>query len=245
MNDSSASTNVAPWLPADYWRLSRGPLASLLFIAPLLLVYEVGVVWLGSNMDRNGVDVWLRTILDWTGFGHYLLLPMLTVCILLAWHYTTRQPWRVPRGVLAAMAVESVVLAVCLRVLLQIQGALFPLPVASVGASVSGTLNNLIMFLGAGIYEELFFRLILLGATIWGLRKAGVAPKTSIVAAVVVTSLLFSAAHYVGPYRDQFCLFSFSFRFLAGVFFSVLFVYRGFGIAVGSHAGYDILIGLW
>jgi hypothetical protein len=39
--------------------------------------------------------------------------------------------------------------------------------------------------------------------------------------------------------------FGFVFRFLAGVFFSVLFVYRGFGIAAGSHAAYDVLLGLF
>ncbi len=74
--------------------------------------------------------------------------------------------------------------------------------------------------------------------------------RTSIVVAVIGTSVLFSAAHYVGPYGDPIHLgrfifwFGFVFRFLAGVFFSVLFVGRGFGIAVGAHAGYDILVKL-
>ena len=29
------------------------------------------------------------------------------------------------------------------------------------------------------------------------------------------------------------------------MFFSLLFVLRGFGIAAGAHAGYDILVGIW
>ena len=29
-----------------------------------------------------------------------------------------------------------------------------------------------------------------------------------------------------------------------GLFFTALFVGRGFGIAVGAHAGYDVLVGL-
>ena len=29
------------------------------------------------------------------------------------------------------------------------------------------------------------------------------------------------------------------------MFFSVVFIYRGFGIAAGSHAAYDILVGLF
>jgi len=62
---------------------------------------------------------------------------------------------------------------------------------------------------------------------------------------------MFAAAHYIGQPDEPLDLadilfwFSFLFRFLAGVFFSVLFVYRGFGIAAGTHAGYDILVGLF
>ena len=63
--------------------------------------------------------------------------------------------------------------------------------------------------------------------------------------AVVITSLLFSAAHYIGPQGDSWQLYSFVFRFLAGGFFAVLFVYRGFGIAAGTHALYDIFVGLF
>ena len=64
------------------------------------------------------------------------------------------------------------------------------------------------------------------------------------VVAVLLTSLLFSIAHNVGPYGERFAWFNFIFRVLAGVFFSVLFVYRGFGIAAGTHAFFDILVGL-
>ena len=62
--------------------------------------------------------------------------------------------------------------------------------------------------------------------------------------AVILTSLLFSAAHYVGPHGEPFDAFSFSFRCIAGAFFAVLFVWRGFGIAAGTHAMYDIFVGI-
>ena len=60
--------------------------------------------------------------------------------------------------------------------------------------------------------------------------------------AVVLTSLVFSAAHYVGPHGETFEAFSFAFRFLAGAFFAMLFVYRGFGVAAGTHALYDVFV---
>jgi membrane protease YdiL (CAAX protease family) len=255
MSDILPEPELTP--PAEnYWQASRQPLTSLVFIAPLLVIYEAGVFLPAAMSARNGVDVWLRTLLDWVGFGQYFLLPMLIVCILLGWHYTTRQPWRVSRRVLVRMAVECVVLAICLRAILEVQAVLLQdlfappniadLVVAHGGVrlSISEKLGTLIMFLGAGIYEELLFRLILLSGAIWILRRCGVKPGASIIYAVVATSLLFAAAHHVGPHGEPFFVRIFLFRFVAGIFFCVLFIYRGFGIAAGTHAGYDILVGL-
>jgi membrane protease YdiL (CAAX protease family) len=61
---------------------------------------------------------------------------------------------------------------------------------------------------------------------------------------VIATSLLFSAAHYLGPHGETFDSFSFWFRCTAGAFFALLFVHRGFGIAAGTHALYDIMASL-
>jgi hypothetical protein len=238
-----------------YWVESQRPLASLVFIAPLLVTYETGLLVLGRHAVQNGADVWLRSLLHWLGFTQYFLLPILTVCILLGWHYTTRQSWRISQGLLWGMAGECLLLAICLRVLLQIQslvvqamdtppGMSLSVSVSGVGATVGATVGAAVGFLGAGIYEELLFRLILLSLLAWGLKRAGAGPQKSMVAAVLLVSLLFAGAHYVGQYGETLRGFSFLFRFLAGIFFSVLFVYRGFGIVAGAHAGYNILVGL-
>ena len=222
--------------PHGYWAESRRPLASLLFILPFLVVYEVGILILGPAATRNGVDVWLRHLLEWMGFGQYFLLPLLTIVILLSWQYTSREPWRISRGVLCGMLVESLALALCLRLILHMQDMLL---------NLSPTFSNLIMFLGAGIYEELLFRLIFLTAAAWILHSVGLQRTLSILSAVIITSLLFSGAHYIGPQGEQMQIFSFTFRFVAGVFFCALFVFRGFGIAAGTHAAYDIVVGLF
>lgn len=239
----------------NYWFESQRPLASLVFIAPLLAAYEVGVLLLGSGAIRNGADVWLRQLLELAGFGQYFLLPVLCVCILLGWHHTTRQPWEVSPSVLRGMACECVVLALCLRFVLHLQSGLFDPGVASPAASLSAetqeTARRLVGFLGAGVYEELLFRLILLSGVVWLLRSLEATPATSVLTAALATSLFFALAHYIGPHAEtldwhsQWFWFTFLFRFLAGMFFSLLFVLRGFGIAAGAHAGYDILVGLW
>lgn len=244
---------------ADYWLESRQPLAALVFVTPVLVLYELGVVLLGPRAIRNGADVWLRGFLDLLNLGQYFLLPLLTVCILLGWHYTTRRPWRVSRTVLSGMGVECVLLAFALRLVLHFEILLWEAvtgPVAalnmqaSVAPDIARTLAGMIGFLGAGVYEELLFRLVFLSFAAWALKRFGYAERGSAIGAVVLTSFVFSAAHYVGPCGEPVLWLQFTFwfgalfRFLAGLFFSVLFVYRGFGIAVGAHAGYDILVKL-
>ena len=99
-------------------------------------------------------------------------------------------------------------------------------------------------YLGAGIYEELLFRLLLLPVVVWIIQRAGASRGMAMLQGIVLTSLLFSVAHNIGPSGESFRWFSFVFRFMAGAFFATLFTYRGFGIAVGTHAGYDLMIGL-
>ena len=219
----------------NYWVQSRRPVVSLVFIAPLLAIYEVGVMVWGV---QNGADACMRQFLDVLGFSQHLLLPLLTVLVLLCWHYLTHEPWRFSPGVLWPMYVECLLLAICLQAVLVFQGTLL---LGIDGPAEPGLAARLVGYLGAGIYEELLFRLILLSAMVWLIRRWWKAENWSLVLAVLVSSLIFSGAHYVGPAGDVFRWFSFIFRFLAGVFFSILFIYRGFGIAAGAHAAYDIL----
>ena len=227
-------------LAERYWVQSRRPLASLVFIAPLLVTYEVGVLWLGVR--PNGADDFMRRLLDLFGFGQHFLLPGLTVGILLGWHYLSRQSWHLSGGILSAMAVESILLGLCVRVIVFLQNSVAAL---GIGESMKNAFQTAVGYLGAGIYEELLFRLILLSLLIWAFRHAVASPRLGMILAVLLSSLLFSAAHHVGPCGLPFSAFDFVFRILAGVFFSLVFVYRGFGIAAGSHAAYDILAGMF
>jgi membrane protease YdiL (CAAX protease family) len=232
--------------PADaaagdtYWSISRRPLTSLVFALPLVLAYEGGVLLLGRGTARNGADVWLRTLLDQLGFGQYFLLPVLTVLGLLAWHHIEHDRWRFSPAVLAGMAGESVLWAAVLLGVARLQDRLWPL---AAGLD-EGVFARLVAFCGAGLYEEVLFRLLLLPAVGWIAARLGAGPVAAAAWGVVGSSLLFSWAHYIGPLGDVFDPYSFTFRFLAGVFFALLFEARGFGIAAGSHAAYDILVGL-
>ncbi len=106
------------------------------------------------------------------------------------------------------------------------------------------TAAKAVTYVGAGIYEEVLFRLCLLPACFGLFRLLQLNTTWAAVLAVISTSLMFAIAHHVGPTGEAFRLFPFTFRLVAGLFFAALFVLRGFGITVGTHAAYDLLVGL-
>jgi membrane protease YdiL (CAAX protease family) len=239
---------------AGYWRQSQRPLASLAFILPLLVLYEAGVLLFDAATVRNGADLWLRLWLERLGFGQYFLLPLLTIGLLLAWHHTTHQRWQLSAVVMYAMYLECALLGLALLAVGLLEGSLLqqiaahgePPVCAAIGFDWRQKwLAHVIGFLGAGIYEEVLFRLMLLPAVAGVLTFLGAGSQLRVVGAIVATSLAFSAAHYVGPSGETFEAFGFAFRCLAGGFFATLFIARGFGIAAGTHALYDVFVGLW
>lgn len=229
----------------DYWEQSTEPLSCFCFVAPLLLLYELGILWLGPAGMRNGADVWLRGVLADLGLVQTCVLPALTCGLLLAWHHLSRRTWQLRGEVLSGMVCESVALGLALIVIAQVL-TMFVHGSASTAnvVSQSDRVPHLLSYLGAGIYEELLFRLLLLSGLIHVCGRIGMCRMHGVVFAVITSSLLFAAAHYrlffnVGL---EFSWFSFAFRALAGAFFSALYLRRGFGIAVGTHAVYDILV---
>jgi len=103
--------------------------------------------------------------------------------------------------------------------------------------------TKLMVSLGAGLYEELLFRVILVsGLATFGRVICGMTPRVAGGFAVVLGAVIFSAFHYVGAYGDVFTVQSFTFRMIAGLFFSALYLLRGFGIVAWTHALYDVFL---
>ena len=107
---------------------------------------------------------------------------------------------------------------------------------------------SIVIGIGAGIYEELVFRLILICVLMLLFQDVlGLSRKSSIILSVLISALLFSAHHHVdflsgqANAADPFTLGRFAFRTIAGIYLAVLFAIRGFGITAGTHAFYDII----
>ncbi len=111
------------------------------------------------------------------------------------------------------------------------------------GASRSAA-ADLVGAVGAGIYEELLFRLTLLPLAYGLFRMLRCGPRGAAALAVVSSSLLFALCHHLGPHGEIPAVGPFLFRAVAGGVLAGLFWWRGFGIAVGAHAAYDLLAGV-
>ena len=233
----------------DYLASSRAPRYSLLFALPLLLLYEgLSFLLTGSTVEgvRNGADVLLKQL--FLSIGGRYGLTMFNVVLFgigaaLVWR--DRRANREPMSgrVFALMFLESAgyatlfgfVVGWLTALVLRGPGLL------AIGAADLDLPTKLVTSLGAGIYEELVFRVLLTGGLLVGGRILfGFSRPTAAIFAVVTSALIFSSFHYVGALGDRFTVASFTFRAIAGLAFSALYVTRGLGVTAWTHALYDV-----
>jgi hypothetical protein len=238
-----------------YCRATRAPRYSLTFAFPLLAAYELLAFTLSGHAMagvRNGADVLLKSL--FVGFGGRTGLIVFGALLLgtggtLVWRDLRRGGSVEPR-LFVWMAAESVAYALGFGIVVgTLTGMLLGGPLLARAAGLMpqtgslGLATQLMVSLGAGIYEELLFRVLLVGTLAWlGRRGFGWSAGAAGVFATLAGALLFSGFHYVGPYGDPFELPSFTFRALGGLVFSAMYLTRGFGITAWSHALYDVFL---
>jgi hypothetical protein len=242
---------------STYWSAARTPRYSLLFALPLFLLYEAMAAGLSGEAGahvRNAADVALKTpFLLFAGSRGSLAL-FATVIAAFAFVVgrdivRSKEPLR--GKTFALMLGESAVLALLLGIVVgtitqRLLAGLSVVAAQSADGSPLATMGmgtRLMLALGAGLYEELLFRVLLVGGMAAGLRwLLGGHPVASGVAAALIGALMFSAFHYVGEYGDTFTIASFTYRAIAGLAFSGLYLTRGFGITSWTHALYDVYV---
>lgn len=204
--------------------------ASLVLIFPVLLAYEIGVLFAGQV---NGADLVTRAIYAAAGSrAAYLALSTAVAVGFLLWIRHTRR-W------------DTLSLALAGPVLLE--AALYAL---SLGALVTLIIDRLlglglnaasvISALGAGVHEELVFRLGLIAGLVALLRRG--AGRLAVALAIGASSLGFAAAHHLGPLGEPWTAHAFAFRAVAGVAFGAIFWFRSLAHAVYAHVLYDLLV---
>ena len=236
----------------NYWQTSRAPRYSLLFALPLLIMYQTLTLVVPAGPTggvRNGADIMLQALFVWIagawGPRIFMLLLIGVGAWLIARDMKTNRSLK--PGLLGLMLIESLFLSLVFGIVVGgLTAALLGNPPAAMAIGLQQHLGRgtlLMLSIGAGLYEELLFRVLLVGALAWGATKVlGLRPLPAGIAATIVGALIFSAFHYIGPYGDRLNIYSFVFRAIAGMFFSGLYLLRGFGITAWTHSLYDVFL---
>lgn len=222
---------------------------SLVLIFPLFLLYSVGILF----TDRiNGVDFVTTVLLDVVDRSRlaYLGLHLVLAVAYLggvtylskkrAFRFSRVVPLLLEAGIYA-LTLGSLIVFV-MHSLLGFEALMATQPAANLALAVDDAGTKLVMSVGAGVWEELVFRLGLLGGGAFLLMALGIRRSMAVIIALVVSSLAFSAVHHLGPLGDDFSLSVFTYRALAGAVFGAIFYFRSLAHATYAHFFYDVYV---
>lgn len=224
-----------------YLHESRSYYYSLFLILPIVVVYELGTVTLFSNKPyelRNAADALLRFILDQIGInpGYYfsfIMVLALSVVLGLGVWREVRQPLN--SLIFPMIFFESFGWGFGLFFGLQF--------LAKIMLSLPNDHTWLVqvnLALGAGLYEELIFRVILIAAITFILKRGF--HWRSVTAGWVGlfgAAVIFAGFHL---FTEVFKWPIFIQRFAGGSLLGILYLRRGYGITVYSHIFYNLII---
>jgi hypothetical protein len=236
--------------------LGRGDLfASLLYAFPLFVIYGVGVLFTPS---MNGVDFVTRNLYAALGYSvrNYLLAYVGMAIAFGGVLWWLRREGALSRQPFVGVIVEAAIVALTLgsfivfvmHHLLHL-GAMVPgggplLAARGGGLKGAGPGTSVILSLGAGVHEELVFRLGLFAGGTAVARLAGLRHGTAAWIMAFLSSAIFSAVHHLGPMGDPWSMNVFVYRWMAGLAFTALFYWRSLAHAVYAHAFYDLYVSL-
>lgn len=217
-----------------------GPIVDLVLTLPIFIVYHLGVIFLPV---RNAADIVTRELMSLADnsliayFGLTLGIGAAYVGGLLLFRQRGALHWQ--RFVW--VAAEGVVYAIAMRLVAGwVVGKIF------LGGISGGWFSGLVMSMGAGLYEEIAFRVVLFGLGLKLLKNvAWMVPMPRMwlgLGWAIISAIIFSGWHYVGEFGDPFEPKSFVFRAVCGLVFTLIYHYRGFAPAVWTHALYDVWV---
>lgn len=247
----------------NYWWASTRPLPVLVFLLPLVLLYELGSAIYLTNPEagtRKTIEAQklLGDFFQTLGVVGLFVPGIALATVLIVWHIMARDPWRVRSATLLGMLAESIAWALPLLVLsaaysrmsamagVGAAAALAQLPGAAEGSGglmAESWQARLTISIGAGLYEEMLFRLVgialihlivrdLLGAKNW----------LACTIAVVGTAVAFALYHDPRLPSGSPDIHRLVFITIAGAYLGNVYVLRGFGVVVGAHAIYDAMV---
>jgi len=219
---------------------TKSPLLSFIAVMPLVLIYEI-TMFLRFQSEtegiRNGADILLKKMLAQLGFYGFeagivlFLIVFIMVKLLHNIHFHEDDlnyyaiPLMIAEGLLYALLIFYVLIHMEIRFI----------PVQPHDHAL-----NIGYSCGAGVYEELIFRAILMYGFFQIFGYAGLNKTPAWILAIILSTTLFVGMHYIGDYKYQFEWFTFLVRTLVSVILSLIFLFRGFAVAAYTHTFYNL-----
>lgn len=226
----------------SYFYRSKSLSNSFLFILPLLILYEVGIAIYDSNI-KNTADVIIKTPLMLLGRNSSLIFNSLVIVLLMVSVFYVEKEYRFNPLIFFPMLMESIIYTLLLGFGLGFVVYRILLPCILAKPFSTNIWMGIILSLGAGVYEEIVFRFLLITSLYFVFAALLKVNKLiSAILSIVLSTSLFTIMHYVGTLGDSFTYANVTFRFLSGIILSIIFMSRGLGITVYTHAIYDVLL---
>ncbi len=245
-------------LAKTYFDQARGPVASLFFVIPLLVLYLCGELLSSEASHTKTLEVWPQHASASLGIGSWMALPALTVAALIFWSRRKRSRWNVPAYVVIGMWVECALLAaIALSV---VHGSFVDMPGLSANSTEAGladaapsalrqwkigvSVEEVLAIVKTGVSEDVLFRLLMFPAVVWVLKRSQQSRQVCLAAAVIVTTAAAVAMNHFGWYTSPHSSLHWSRCAIHSAVLGTLFAFRGFGITAGTHAIYLVATGL-
>jgi membrane protease YdiL (CAAX protease family) len=224
----------------DMLRKRPNPFVSVAFTVPVFLVYHLGILAVDRRHDVDFISTTVLRLLNASTPAYVLVtLAMALVLLVLAW-LQQRKSKAMPHAFKRVLA-ES--LSAALLVLMSIGWATHEVRTGETLSVPTYSLpTKIVLAAGAGFHEEFIFRALLITGMSWAFTKLTKSkPWVSLLICTLISSVLFSLAHYFVLADEELVMTVAGFRVLEGVMFAVLYISRGFAVAVYAHALYDLM----
>tara|TARA_Y100001970_G_scaffold284896_1_gene403267 strand:+ start:482 stop:1204 length:723 start_codon:yes stop_codon:yes gene_type:complete len=228
----------------NYFDYSKELIVGIFFMLPFLFLYEIICFFYFKYEPyqiRNTADIIIHDLFNVFGqYQQFAYSISLLILVFIIYFYSKQSKvyFYINSRFLFLIAVEGLFFGIILILLIN-NINIFSLE----NYYQNSLILNIYLCFGAGIWEEVLFRLFLYNLILLFLMKMfSESTFFSYFFSILICSLLFSYFHYIGEGADVFTFSSFFFRFLGGVYLTVLYQLRGFGVTCMCHLSYDFIL---
>jgi len=235
---SSSAKGAADQGGTSYWAVSRGLAASLVLIVPLLVLYEAGVIM--AHATPNAMEHVIKSPFFVFGRQDVMVFNLVVIAVMSMALASLLRRHALRPTVFPVMLAESLLYASLLHPLVRL--ALYQeLSAPITPRAFDGFWYKAATAAGAGVYEEIAFRGLLLAGMVWVGARVLKAPKAlNITVSVLLSAAVFSVWHFVEVGGAQWE--PFLYRLVAGAALGAIYLCRGLGVAAYTHALFNVIV---